>query len=127
MLKKTVTMLVVVAGLAALALVPSVSAHTLVAARTTSASCPPGNSNSANYCEPHCVVPTLVGYSLSQSDRRLKEANCKLGHIYLVLKSKDQPPLTARFYPLFTVTKQSPSPGTILRDGAKVDVYVRFH
>jgi hypothetical protein len=125
-LKKTLTTLMVVAGFAGVAFVPVASAHVLPAATTSPSSCPSGNAGSSNYCEPHCVVPRLVGYSVFRAVVRLKEANCKLGTLILTFKTKDEPPLIPKFFTLFAVTRQFPAPGTILRDNSKVTLWVKF-
>jgi hypothetical protein len=125
-LKKTLTTLMVVAGFAGAAFVPAASAHTSAAAKTSPTSCPSGNAGSSNYCEPHCVVPKLVGYSIFKAVVRLKEANCRLGALILTFKTKDEPPLVSKYFTLFAVTRQFPSPGTILPDNSKVTLWVKF-
>lgn len=60
-----------------------------------------------------CLVPKLVGRSLSASRQRLRGSNCRLGHV------GRRADVTAK---TGTVVRQNPKPGTLLAGGAGVNV-----
>ena len=122
----TLLSVIVVAGLSSIAMIPSASAHSRVAAVTKSSvsACPPGSA-SPNYCEPHCVVPRLDGDGLLGAIVKIKIANCRLGALFFYYPpTASTPKLIPANYHLFTVVAQHPRPGEIRPFDAKVTLWV---
>jgi hypothetical protein len=63
--------------------------------------------------EAHCVVPKLTGKKLKAAKKKVRAADCKVGH---VAKKKGVTVKSAK------VEKQSPKPGKLLAPGSKVSV-----
>jgi len=124
--KITLLSVIVVAGLSSIAMIPSASARSGVAAvsRSSVSACPPGGA-SPNYCEPHCVVPRLDGDGLLGAIVKIKIANCRLGALFFYYPpTASTPKLIPANYHLFTVVAQHPRPGEIRPFDAKVTLWV---
>jgi hypothetical protein len=122
-LKKTLLMLMVTAGISAVAIIPAASAHS--ASKPKTGTCPSGNGGSGDYCEHHCVVPRLYGLSINHAKENLAIADCSLGRIkWAVSAPRNAPKLTPGNFGFFTVVRQWPFPGLIRPAGFRVNIWI---
>jgi hypothetical protein len=122
-LKKTLLMLMVTAGISAAAIIPVASAHSV--ASKPNGTCPGGNGGSGNYCEHHCVIPRLYGLSLRKAEQNLAIADCTLGKVkWAVSAPRNAPKIVAGNFGFFTIVRQWPFPGLIRAAGFKVNVWI---
>ena len=123
MLKRSLLTVAVIAGFAAIAVIPVASAT--AASKTSASKCPPGGG-SPDYCEKECKVPEVVGDGFLAARVKILFADCKVGKV-TVVKTMKSAPFESKFFPFFVVVAQTPSPGTVLPPKSKVALTVKFN